>query len=61
MVISKQSLQHAVAKKDFDPKLIAAVNGAVGVIYAVAAAGLLGAEFFETVTRPGVVFRRQFL
>ena len=56
VVFGAWQIAKIAAKKDFDPKLITAVNGAVAVVYAVAAAGLLGAEFFETALRAGSVF-----
>jgi len=43
-------------KRDYDPRLITTVNGAIAVIYAVIIAATIGGEFFELVITAGAVF-----
>lgn len=43
-------------KRDYDPKLITSINGAIAVIYAVMVAATLGGQFFELVITAGAVF-----
>lgn len=45
-----------VTKRDYDPKLITSINGAIAVIYAVIIAATIGGEFFELVVTAGSVF-----
>ncbi|MBA7560816.1 hypothetical protein ES695_20265 [Candidatus Atribacteria bacterium 1244-E10-H5-B2] len=45
-----------ITKKDYDPKLITSVNGAIAVIYALVIAATIGGEFFQLVITGGTVF-----
>jgi len=56
VVFGGWQIAKAVSKKDFDPRLITTVNGAIAVVYAVIVAGILGGDFFEIMVNAGAVF-----
>ena len=56
VVFGAWEIAKIITKKDFDPKLITTINGAVAVIYAVLVAGFLGAGFFDSIITAGAVF-----
>ena len=45
-----------ITKKDYDPRLITTVNGAIAVVYALIIAATIGGGFFELVVTGGTVF-----